>query len=100
MKKIITLLLLFTLGLGTAALAQQPGDSRPLADKGSSKGRNELRREKRVLRNDRKYNKKATSNHIQRDKTKGKFGVIKMKKRKKNNKEKNRSATSGEKPKM
>jgi hypothetical protein len=98
MKKIITLILFIIIGF-SSAVAQQPGDSRPLADKGSSKGRNELRHEKRVLRNERRYTRKNLGNHVQRDKSKGKYGVINFKKRKKSNKEKNKPA-NGDKPKL
>lgn len=84
----------------SAAIAQQPGDSRPLADKGSVKGRTELRREKRILRNERKHTRKSIDNHVQRDKSKGKFGVIKFKKHKKNKKDKNNNEKGAGKPKL
>lgn len=95
----MTLLLFIILGVAPAT-AQEPGDSRPLADKGSVKGRMELRREKRILRNKREYTRKNMENHVERDKTKGKYSVIKLPKWRKHKKEKNRSRKSGEKPKL
>lgn len=87
--------------LGTsAAFAQEPGDSRPLADKGSVKGRMQLRRVNRVKHNKREYTKKNIEKHVERDRTKGKFGVIKFKKRKKNKKDKNNSEKGAGKPKL
>lgn len=60
-----------------------------------------MRREKRILRNERKYTRKNIENHVPRDKSKGKFGVIKFKKRKKSKKDKNNNTEKGAgKPKL
>jgi len=58
MKKMIIVWMMFSLLLSLGAVAQGPGDSRPLAEKSSSQGKRELRKESRVKSNDRKHNKK------------------------------------------
>ncbi len=100
-KTITTLLLLLSLFFSVAGRAQQPGDSKPLASNNSWKGKKELRKEKNVLKRDRKLTVKNERHAVnrQKDSYSIKFGVKHKKKKNKKSKEKDRSATSGEKPK-
>ena len=97
MKKKINLLLFFTILFYFNSIAQKPGDSKPLADNSSVKGRRELRKEERVQRRDRKLLKKneRIAHREQREKNKNYFSV----RSKKKNKEKNHTAESNLKPK-
>jgi hypothetical protein len=58
MKTIIKYALVFCLLFSLKGVAQEPGDSHPLADKTTLKGKKELRREKRIKKAERKNAKK------------------------------------------
>ncbi|MGZ3864889.1 MAG: hypothetical protein ACXVC6_07975 [Bacteroidia bacterium] len=55
----IKLLLLFLFIILLKSNAQKPGDTQVLSDNSSFKGRRELNREKKVLRHERKLDKRA-----------------------------------------
>src|SRR5438445_3447161 len=100
MKKMITLALLLSLFFCIEVRAQQPGDSKILASNASMKGKRELRKEKRVEHRKKHLLKKNVRHAVSRSKDKYTmhFGA-KSKRKKKKHHEKERSATSGEKPK-
>jgi Ni/Co efflux regulator RcnB len=81
MKKIILALLLITFFTIPKIKAQEPGDSKPLADTKTFKGRKELRKEERVKRRERrilKKNERIARRH-EEEKAKSHFGVHKKK---------------------
>jgi Ni/Co efflux regulator RcnB len=84
MKKIVLALLLFTFFSIPKSKAQQPGDSKQLADYRTFKGRKELRKEERVKRREKRVLKKneRIARREQEDKSKSHFGVRRNKKSK------------------
>jgi hypothetical protein len=100
MKKLVMAVLL-ALFFCLEVTAQQPGDSKPLASNNSVKGQRELMRENRVHQRSQRVLKKNLrhATNRQKDNYSVKFGVKHKKKHRKGKKEKDRSATSGEKPK-
>lgn len=97
MNKIISLALLLSLLFCARGVAQEPGDSKPLASHTSAKGKRELRKEKKVLRKKQKVQRQnqREARDKQDEAAKSKFHF----KRKKKSKEKDRSLLSGEKAK-
>ena len=81
MKKIIFALLLFTFFTVPKIKAQQPGDSKQLADTKTFKGRKELRKEERVKKREKKVLKKneRIARRQEEEKVKSHFGVRRKK---------------------
>lgn len=94
MKKMITFVFLFAVFFCMEGTAQEPGDSKPLADTHTMKERRELRHEKRVKHRDRKLlaRNERHSRHTQKNTYSLKF-VGRKKRHPVKNKEKKGTAT-------
>jgi hypothetical protein len=87
MRNLLKILITVFLFLSMGVFAQEPGDSRPLADNTTFKGRREMKREKKVKRSERKNAKQQERTSIK----KRDFGKkIVIGPRKKRNKGKNK----------
>jgi hypothetical protein len=90
MKNLFKYLLVFSFLFSLNCVAQEPGDSKPLASKSTMKGRKELRKERKVKKHSDGNAKKQERSAIKRSKVKH-YTVGKSKKmrpRKSKNKEK------------
>jgi hypothetical protein len=76
MKTIIKYSLIFCLLFSLKGIAQEPGDSYPIADKTTLKGKKELRREKKIKRHARRNTKKQE--HLAAKKNKVKKYTIRL----------------------